>query len=399
MDCTSLYIHIPFCKQRCGYCDFNSYAGQEYLIPVYFKAVSRELECIAVSARNSILIHTIYFGGGTPSLLHPTLIADILGVIKDNFTCMPSIEITLEANPGTVSREHLDQLRQTGVSRLSLGMQSANAEELQLLERKHTFSDVLIAVGWARQAGFTNLNLDLIFGLPKQQLSAWLASLEAAVALQPDHLSLYALTLEHGTPLYLKVTTGSLPEPDPDLAADMYEIARDRLQSAGYNHYEISNWARDTIMGDSYSCRHNLQYWRGLPYLGVGAGAHGFINHYRTVNVATPKAYIHRMENDPSASHAGDSIPRTPATIETNFIDREAEMGEFMMMGLRLVEEGVSRRTFRQRFGVSLKDRYAAQIDRLISLGLLEWAGEQYQLLRLTRKGHLLGNLVFKEFI
>ena len=398
MDLTSLYIHIPFCVHRCGYCDFNTYAGLEGLIPAYTEGVIRELVYLSPVAHD-IQIHTIYFGGGTPSILHSNHVAAILSTTTDNFSCSPSLEITLEANPGTVSEGYLCQIRQAGVNRLSLGMQSADPGELLMLERQHSFTDVIKAVKWAYQAGFTNLNLDLIFGLPGQSLESWQASLEAALALQPQHLSLYALTLEHGTPLHHKVAVGILPEPDPDLAADMYEVARDRLQLMGYDHYEISNWAGHNMAGEVFACLHNIQYWRGLPYLGVGAGAHGYINHCRTVNVAAPNAYIQRMRNGITSLDESDKAPATPATIQASLLDDGTEMGEYMMMGLRLLVEGISDGAFYQRFNRHLEDQYAPQIGRLVSIGLLEWASDSEKSLRLTRRGQLLGNQAFKEFI
>lgn len=395
----SLYIHIPFCIHRCGYCDFNTYAGLQGLIPAYSQAVSSEIEHLSHSALELIPIHTIYFGGGTPSLVHENSLRDILTTINNHFYLTPSPEITLEANPGTVSEVYLKKIRNLGVNRISLGMQSANQDELALLERQHNYMDVVRAVDWSRKAGIKNLNLDLIYGLPDQQLKTWLISLEAALSLQPEHLSLYALTIEHGTPMQHKVETGILPEPDPDMAADMYEAASERLKESGYIQYEISNWARVNDSGELCSCKHNLQYWRNLPYLGVGAGAHGYINHYRTIDVATPGAYIRRMDNKSSVPEGINRFPCTPATIHLNSVDMDTEIGETMMMGLRLVLEGVSNHDFQQRFGISLQERFGIQIDRLISLGLLEWTETQGERLRLTNKGHLLGNQVFKEFI
>ncbi len=399
MIINSLYIHIPFCIHRCGYCDFNTYAGLQRLIPAYSKAVCIELAYLSQSVKERLLVHTIYFGGGTPSLVPADGLSDILDTVDNHFDLLPSPEITLEANPGTVTEEYLTQVHSLGVNRISLGMQSADQKELTLLERQHTFKDVVRAVKWLRNAGIDNLNLDLIFGLPFQVLKSWQITLEAALSLQPEHLSLYALTLEHGTPLQHKVATGILPEPDPDIAADMYEAASERLANARYTQYEISNWALTNDSGEQYSCQHNLQYWRNLAYIGVGAGAHGFINHYRTVNVATPGAYIRRMRNKSSVSEGGYMFPRTPATIHMSSIDTDTEIGETMMMGLRLVSEGVSNQEFHHRFGVNLQERFGIQIDRLISLGLLEWTVEQGKRLRLTNKGHLLGNQVFKEFI
>jgi oxygen-independent coproporphyrinogen-3 oxidase len=399
MTFTSLYIHIPFCLHRCGYCDFNTYAGLQGLISSYTKAVCKELEYIGHSSKERLLIHTVYFGGGTPSLVPPKQLFFIVNTIRENFCLSPSAEITLEANPGTLSLEYLKQIMEMGVSRLSLGMQSYHPHELAMLERQHSYSDVVRAVEWAGKAEITNFNLDLIFGLPDQDLKSWRVSLEAALALQPVHLSLYALTLEHGTPLHYKVATGCLPEPDADLAADMYETARERLSEAGFAHYEISNWARERENDQTYMCRHNLQYWRTLPYLGVGAGAHGFVNHYRTVNIKTPAGYIKRMKEVPDSVAPGDRFPLTPATVESHFINKDTEIGEMMMMGLRLTVEGVSDRAFEQRYGMSLQEIFGPQIERLVALGLLEWAAASDDRLRLTEKGQLLGNLVFREFI
>jgi len=399
MNFNSLYIHIPFCIHRCGYCDFNTYADLQRLIPAYSQAVCAELEYLSKSVKERLPIHTIYFGGGTPSLVQANELGDILKTVDNHFDLSSSPEITLEANPGTVSEEYLMQVHSLGVNRISLGMQSADQNELKILERQHTYKDVVRAVKWSREAGIDNLNLDLIFGLPNQALKSWQISLEAAISLQPEHLSLYALTLEDGTPMQHKVETGILPELDPDLAADMYEVASERLTQAGYIQYEISNWAQVNDSGEQYSCKHNLQYWRNFAYIGVGAGAHGFISHYRTVDVATPGAYIRRMGNKSSVPEGGYEFPRTPATIHMNSIDADTEIGETMMMGLRLVLAGVSNLEFHQRFGVSLQERFGIQIDRLISFGLLEWTGEQGKRLRLTTKGHLLGNQVFKEFI
>ena len=395
----SLYIHIPFCIHRCGYCDFNTYAGLQRLIPAYSHAVCAELQYLSQSVTERLPIHTIYFGGGTPSLLGANELGNVLKIVDNYFDLLPSPEITLEANPGTVSEQYLIQVHNLGVNRISLGMQSADQNELKLLERQHTYEDVIRAVKWSRKAGLNNLNLDLIFGLPYQSLKSWINSLDAALTLQPEHLSLYALTLEHGIPMQHKVETGILPEPDPDIAADMYEAASERLEKAGYIQYEISNWALLNASGEQYSCQHNLQYWRNLPYIGVGAGAHGFINHYRTVDVATPGAYIRKLGNKFTTPEGEDGFPHTPATIQMNYIDADTEIGETMMMGLRLVLEGVSNQEFQQRFAASLEDRFGIQIERLISLGLLEWAEKQGVRLRLTNKGHLLGNQVFKEFI
>ena len=399
MQSVSIYIHIPFCIHRCGYCDFNTYAGLEGLINNYVQAVYREIISLSSSVNERIPISTIYFGGGTPSILPITEIRKILLALNENFLLEESTEISLEANPGTVSNDYLVQLRSLGVNRLSIGMQSANPSELALLERQHSLKEVIYSVDWARSAGFTNLNLDLIFGLPYQELISWMNNIETALSLQPEHLSLYALTIEKGTPIYRKVKAGFLPEPDPDLVADMYEYASDRLSGADYIQYEISNWALINQNNRLFSCIHNLQYWRNLPYLGIGAGAHGYINQQRTENVLKPGDYINRLICTKPRIKNQLIFPRTPATKQITLIDNETEIGETMMMGLRLVNDGVSNKKFYKKFRITLQERFSVQIDRLIEYGLLEWAGYENDTLRLTNKGRLLGNQVFREFI
>jgi oxygen-independent coproporphyrinogen III oxidase len=406
----SLYLHIPFCIHRCGYCDFNTYAGLEDLIPAYVTALCQEIEQAAQGAGKRLPVHTIFFGGGTPSLLPALQMEQILSRLRGCFDLDPQAEISLEANPGTLSPQYLLDLRQMGFNRISLGVQSANPGELRLLERQHDFPDVIRSVSWARQAGFDNLNLDLIFGLPEQSLGSWQHSLELVLGLGPEHLSLYALTLEHGTPFGHWARRGLLSTPDPDRAAEMYEWASQRLEQEGYTQYEISNWARgggpgtadegratgngrmDSTANPAYACRHNLQYWRNQPYLGLGAGAHGYAAGQRTVNSLVPAAYIQRFE----APKTHQTFPLTAATQSFQEIDRQAEIGETMMMGLRLVREGVSEAAFQERFGQSLVEVFPEQIRRLSLQGLLEWQG---QVLRLTNRARLLGNRVFMEFL
>ena len=246
----SLYLHIPFCQVRCAYCDFNTYAGLNGLMAPYAGALAREVRTVAATAHASgadCRVHTVFIGGGTPSLLPLEHYAGIFGALREGFALMPEAEITLEANPGTVDQAYLDGLRALGVNRLSFGVQSTHAAELKLLDRLHSFEDVVRAVGMARAAGFGlangGLNLDLIFAVPHQTLAMWQASVLRALALGPEHLSLYALSLENGTPLRSWVYRGLLPMPDTDLAADMYNWASATLAAHGYRQYEISNWA------------------------------------------------------------------------------------------------------------------------------------------------------------
>jgi len=383
----SLYVHIPFCRHRCAYCDFNTYAGQEESIPAYVDALCREIGFIGENTPEKLTLHTVFFGGGTPSLLKPRQLESVLQAISNHFDLL-DLEVTLEANPGTVSRTALRDLRSLGINRLSFGVQSANPAELRMLERAHTYFDVINAVTWARQAGFNNLNLDLIFGLPLQTLDDWSVTVKLILGLIPEHLSLYALTVEHGTPFGRWAARGLIPLPDPDLAADMYEWAGERLESAGYQQYEISNWSRPDL-----ECQHNLQYWRGLPYLAVGAGAHGYVNGYRYSNVLRIKTYIDRLTD---ARLPALKFPFTPATVNYHQQTLQDDMSEFMMTGLRLTREGVSEVTFQKRFGRELEDVFGEEIKDLIRLGLL---AKQAQSLRLTYRGRLLGNQVFARLL
>ncbi len=381
----SLYLHIPFCRVRCAYCDFNTYAGLEDQIQPYVKALAAEVRGIGAAAGRPPA-HTIFFGGGTPSLLPLGELKAVLGAVGDSFALAPDAEITLEANPGPVSRAYLEGLRKLGVNRLSFGVQSSHPHELRLLDRLHLFGDAAQAMSWARAAGFEDVNLDLIFALPHQTLDLWRQTVERTLGLGPDHLSAYALSLEHGTPMRAWVHRGLLPMPDPDLAADMYLLADELLARNGFSQYEISNWSRP-----GHACRHNLQYWRNRQYLGFGAGAHGYAAGQRYSNVLAPSAFIERL-------NAGSStdFPLSPALQQATTIERDDEIGETMMMGLRLTDEGVALETFASRFGQSLDERFGREIRRLTSRGLVEVVDGR---LRLTRDGRLLGNQVFREFV
>lgn len=419
---TSLYFHIPFCTHRCAYCDFNTYAGQEQMIPAYVDALIREIEFTGNQITNLPItnyqsrVHTIFFGGGTPSLLSPKQFASIFRSIRENFTLTDDAEITIEANPGTVSYENLLELHQIGINRISYGVQSANTEELRMLERIHTFFDVIEAVTNSRKAGFDNLNLDLIYGLPEQTLSTWQTTVKRILDLHPEHISAYALTLEHGTPFGRWSSKGILPFPDPDLAAEMYEWLSETLEKNNYVQYEISNWAQgkgdETIAMDSslilhnssFACRHNLQYWRGLPYLAFGAGAHGYANGYRYSNVLRIKTYIERLNTE--HRQLNTIFPLSPATVNHHKQSLDDDMSEFMMTGLRLTQEGVNEDEFQARFDQPMRDVYGKEIDELLKLGLIESPSPsgrgvrgEGDILRLTKRGRLLGNQVFMRFV
>jgi oxygen-independent coproporphyrinogen-3 oxidase len=389
-----LYVHIPFCLAKCAYCDFNSYADLQLLHLPYVQALCTEIGRCSGRLDHSA-VDTIFFGGGTPTVLPPAALLQVLAACRDLFVVSVQAEITVEANPGTVGLPGLSALRHGGVNRLSLGAQSFRDRELRLLGRVHSAQQTLEAFRYAREAGFDNINLDLIYGLPGQSIACWRDSLSRALDLAPEHLSLYALTLEEETPLWRRIRAGSLPKaPDPDLAAEMYEVAREELCRLGYAHYELSNWAgpknahasptntscglRDT----SVRCQHNLKYWTGQPYLGLGAGAHSFLNGTRYANVERPEDYIARIEGGADAQACATAI------------SADEELAEAMILGLRLVE-GVRFSTVCDRLGRDVRAEYADQLAELVTLELVTMDNTT---VRLTPRGQLLANQVFLRF-
>jgi len=373
----SLYLHIPFCRAKCSYCDFSSYPLPAGWYGPYVEALLAEVRAAGAAWQRPPL-ETLYIGGGTPTALPSALLAQLLQAVRDAFAVRPGAEITCEANPGTVTAESLAALQQAGVNRLSLGVQSFQPHFLQLLGRIHSAAQAREAVALARRAGLQNVNLDLIYGLPGQALADWQSDLEDALALEPEHLSLYSLILEPGTPLEARVACRALPAPSPDLAADMYEFGQARLAEAGFTHYEISNWARPGL-----ESRHNLTYWHDLPYAGCGAAAHSWLRGRRCANVARPEEYIARWRGG------------RPLTAEEECTTPALERAEVMILGLRLLA-GVSRPEFRARFGADPTDLYAGAIAESVADGLLEVTAES---IRLTPHGLLLGNQVFVRFL
>jgi len=382
------------------------------MIPAYVDALCKEIEFVGTRLPSSFSraaggeVHTIFFGGGTPSLLSPKQFEAILKSIRYHFSLTDDAEITIEANPGTVSYENLLQLRKCGINRISYGVQSANTEELHMLERKHDFFDVIEAVTNARKAGFNNLNLDLIYGLPEQSLHTWQITVQRILELHPEHISAYALTLEHGTPFGRWSSKGLMPLPDPDVAAEMYEWVDETLEANDYVQYEISNWAKDLASSGtpsrrdahdfpSHACRHNLQYWRSLPYLAFGAGAHGYANGYRYSNVLRIKSYNERLTNLESPIY-NYPFPLSPSTVNHRKQTQKDDMSDYMLNNLRLVKAGVSDADFQSRFGSGLTDVYTAEMEELIRFGLLEQANDS---IRLSARGRLLGNQVFMRFV
>ena len=382
-----IYLHIPFCEAKCIYCDFCSYAGLEALHGAYVDALLVQIRQSG-SSRHGLTFDTLFVGGGTPTVLTSEQLAAIVAACRTWLGLPEDAEATVEANPGTITQASLAALLQAGYNRLSIGVQSLHDQELALLGRIHDVRGALEAITAARAVGFSNLSLDLMYGLPHQPLARWQATLERALALAPEHLSLYALTIEERTPLARSIALGALPAPDDDLAADMYELAQEMLSACGYAQYEISNWARRSP-GDqpgqppARACQHNLHYWRNEPYLGLGVGAHGYDGQRRYAHIVDPEEYVRRVA-------AGES---TLASSEA--ISRDQAMDETMIMGLRLAN-GVTRDRFRRRFGVELDAVYAEALAALADTGLLEVDATG---IRLAPRGYLLGNRVFAEFM
>jgi oxygen-independent coproporphyrinogen-3 oxidase len=393
-DPLSLYIHIPFCALKCSYCDFNSYASLEELVEPYVDALIAEVDGWSGFARERP-VPTAFFGGGTPSLLPIDQVERIVSAVRGRFAVEPGAEVTLEANPGTVDLAYLRRLLALGVNRLSLGVQSFHDDELATLDRIHSVAEAEEAYRWAREAGFQRINLDLIYGLPEQPMERWQASLERAIELGPNHLSLYALTVEEGTKLAYDIDHGRAPEPDGDAQAAMYEWSQERMAEAGYGQYEISNWARP-----GQECRHNLVYWRNGDWLGLGAGAHSHLGGTRFANVYSPKRYVDLVRETTAAD-----LPEVTDTASVLKLMRQASSVEepspelaradTLIMGLRL-NEGVSLAEFRRRFGEAAEEDYGPRFAELTELGLLERADGR---LRLTERGRLLANEVFTRLL
>ena len=396
MQPIALYVHIPFCETKCPYCDFNTYAKIESLIPDYVAALRTEIELWGGLLGNPS-IRTVFFGGGTPSYLPSGDISSLMATISGSFALQDDAEITLEANPGDFTSEKLNRLLDAGINRLSIGVQSFDDGLLRLLGRRHSAADAMEAYRMAHDAGFDNVSIDLMYGLPHQTVDHWQATLARTAELHPLHVSLYALTLEGGTPMEHSVTQGTLPTPDPDLAADMYALAEHDLGALGYRHYEISNWAADGKLG-----LHNIVYWRNESYLGVGPGAHSSIANHRFSNLKPPREYVKRLRGHSGSSGSLNgsreddcaAIRSIPVVDTIEFIDRPLEMAETMMLGLRL-DTGVSISEFEARLGASPLDAYREELDELQPTGLVEVSGGS---IRLTDRGRFLSNEVFVRF-
>jgi len=374
----ALYVHVPFCTVKCGYCDFNAYAGMDALKGDYTEALLSELRSWAPLLPDSPLT-SIGFGGGTPGEFAAAGIARVVKLARSLRTPVPDAEVSLEANPGTSVRRDLMAFREAGVTRITFGAQSFHARELKFLDRIHSPEAIVASVANAREVGFRSVGLDLIYGLPGQTGTAWRSSLSRAIALSPDHISCYALTLEPATLLAARVSRGEVEMPEPDFVAELYEMTSDVLGSAGYRQYEISNWARA-----GHESRHNMTYWTDRPYIGIGAGAHGFVGGVRYENVAHPKAYVNASRALKVRVEAELRPGGTVAAVQAP--PKAAAMVDFIALRLRLTR-GLEARDFAARFGCDLMSVAGSVLEEAARAQLLHFDAGR---VALTRQGRLL---------
>ncbi len=386
-----IYLHIPFCKSRCSYCDFATDVWRSSdAVERYVDALCKEINpfdggsgppwstlvhLVRTGPNERIAADTIYLGGGTPSLLNPAQVKQILDSIHSKFDISNDAEITMEMNPATVTPESLAGYRALGVNRASFGVQTFDDRALKLLARGHDANDARMTFKMLRDAGFDNVSFDLIAGLPGQTLDVWQSNLDEAIAMSPEHLSLYLLEIHEGTPLAEQVRSRRQPTPDPELAAEMYEVMLDRLIAAGYEQYEISNFSKP-----GYESRHNTKYWTLDPVFGFGVSAHSFDGRERYANERDTAKYVELIEQQTSAETNRESIDIA---------------SEYVFLGLRL-EEGIDRSQYTERFGEDLIAKYRGEIERLLDSDLIEVNNNR---IKLTRKGKLFSNEVFAVFV
>jgi oxygen-independent coproporphyrinogen-3 oxidase len=373
-----LYVHIPFCKQKCYYCDFPSYAGLEHLYQDYVAALVREITDQGGLLSETVVVDSVFIGGGTPTVLPTHLLVDILESIRRSFRIAPDAEISIEANPGTIEKTKLQEAYRFGVNRISFGIQSFSDDVLREIGRIHTAETAVDSVVLAQECDFSNINIDLMYGLPNQTLDQLKHSLLAAYQLNVQHLSVYGLKVEEGTCFSELEVEGALNLPGEDEDEAMYELSIASNMQHGFNRYEISNFAK---LG--YECRHNLKYWHSQPYLGLGAAAHSFLDGERKANIGSVKEYIER-------SKSGESLVEI---IEHPSV--ETAMAEFSFLALRTVR-GISIRDFNERFSTDFFAVYKQRLTRLLQMEAIRSEGEY---VRLTPQGMKFGNAVFREFL
>jgi oxygen-independent coproporphyrinogen-3 oxidase len=389
-----IYLHIPFCERKCTYCNFNTTDFANGLAARYIRALAREIKYWGdhLAQRNGgqrLLVDSVYFGGGTPSLVEARQLADLIEQCKETFRLSQDAEITIEINPGSFSRPKLAQWLEAGINRASVGIQSFIDSELKSLSRTHTAEDARHTVESLREAGFKNLSLDLIAGFPEQTIADWEFNLGEALRLNPEHLSLYLLEVKEGTQLFAQIKRGARPVPDDDSVAEMYRIICRITREAGYDHYEISNFAKiaaklgTSAPTNSLRSKHNLKYWTGAPFYGMGCGAHSYDGQVRWFNTLQTEAYIE------SVSKTGRAIAQTRELTERE----RAE--EALFMGLRL-GDGIILKDFNQEYSIDLLRDYDKEVRRMVEAGLVQVDGDR---IGLTETGMLLSNEVFIAFV
>lgn len=377
MNKLGIYVHIPFCRKKCKYCDFVSFTCEEHLIDNYFSALKKEIENFNIENR---VISTIYIGGGTPSFCDSKYIVELMDLLKNKFSIKENAEITIEVNPGTVSKEKLLDYKKAGINRLSIGLQSTNNRLLKLIGRIHTYEDFLETFEDAKKVGFENINVDLMLALPTQTKEELIESLNNVINLKPNHISLYSLILEENTELEKQVKSGTLELPSEDLERKMYHLSKKILEENKYNHYEISNFAKK-----GYESKHNLDCWNQEEYIGFGLSAHSYFQNKRYSNIANLEEYIKNI-NDGNFEK----------NIEMHEIqNEESKLKEYMMLGFRKIE-GISISEFERKFRINPLIYFRFEIDKLTNEDLIEVDLDN---IRLTKKGLDLANIVFEEFV
>ena len=392
-----LYIHIPFCETKCSYCDFNTYAGIENLLAQYINSICKEIKLWGSVIPNAN-ISTIFFGGGTPSYIPANLLGQILNTIKSEMDTTNCTEITIESNPNDLSEiKKLEYYLKIGINRISIGIQSFNDIHLKNIDRRHSSAEGIQAIKNAKSAGFENINIDLMFGLPNQTKYEWIQTLEVVPTIPIQHISMYCLTIEKNTPMFHQVNQGVLQMPDQDLAAEMYEIATDFMKQENFRNYEISNWAKNNKI-----CEHNLAYWKNQQFIGIGPGAHSLLSSYRFSNIESPKKYIQKLKSNPDFEKTQnnkqtdkDKFLTIPTTENYEKQDIKTKMSDTMIMGLRL-DSGINLNEFEEKFQIKIEKIFPGKIDNLISENLINKKNNQ---IKLSDKGKLLGNEVFINFL
>ena len=379
-----IYVHIPFCKQKCNYCDFISYCDKNELVEQYIKALKQEIKNNSSKIKDSE-ISTIYIGGGTPSYINSQYIKEILETIKQNYNISKNVEITIEVNPGTVTKEKLTNYYENGINRISIGLQSCNNNLLKMIGRIHTYEEFLDTYNLAREVGFKNINVDLMIGLPNQTLEDVKTSLEKIISLNPEHISVYSLIVEEGTLIEKKIEKGELKLPNEKIERKEYWLVKDTLENFRYKHYEISNFAKK-----EYESKHNLNCWEQKEYFGFGASAHSYINGTRYSNTESMEEYINQEMQNVQCEVGIDGLH-----IVHEIQNEEEQKKEYILLGLRKID-GIKISKFKNKFGSNPILEFRNELNKLSQEKLIEIDLDN---IKLTKKGIDLANIVWEEFV